>query len=74
VPAELLRRIRLLVLDVDGTLTDGRLYYGRDGEALKVFDVRDGHGLRLLQVCAGVRLAVLTGRPFCFFQRKMKTL
>ncbi|HXN83756.1 MAG TPA: HAD family hydrolase [Myxococcales bacterium] len=63
VPAELLRRIRLLVLDVDGTLTDGRLYYGRDGEALKAFDVRDGHGLRLLQVCAGVRLAVLTGRP-----------
>ena len=58
----LLRRIRLLVLDIDGTLTDGRLYYGRDGEALKVFDVRDGHGLRLLQLCAKVKLAVLTGR------------
>lgn len=62
-PAELLRRIRLLVLDVDGTLTDGRLYYGKDGEALKAFDVRDGHGLRLLQICGGVRVALLTGRP-----------
>jgi 3-deoxy-D-manno-octulosonate 8-phosphate phosphatase (KDO 8-P phosphatase) len=48
-------------LDVDGTLTDGRLYYGKDGEALKAFDVRDGHGLRLLSL-AGVKLAVLTGR------------
>ena len=58
----LLARIRLLVLDVDGTLTDGRLYYGRDGEALKAFDVRDGHGLRLLSMYGGVKLAVLTGR------------
>jgi 3-deoxy-D-manno-octulosonate 8-phosphate phosphatase (KDO 8-P phosphatase) len=57
-----LARIRLLVLDVDGTLTDGRLYYSKDGEALKAFDVRDGHGLRLLSICGGVRLAVLTGR------------
>ena len=60
--ADLLRRIQLLVLDVDGTMTDGRLYYGHDGEALKAFDVRDGHGLRLLSMYAGVRLAVLTGR------------
>lgn len=59
----LLRAIRLVVLDVDGTLTDGRLYYGREGEALKAFDVRDGHGLRLLQLCTGMKLAVLTGRP-----------
>lgn len=62
-PAQaLLARIKLLVLDVDGTLTDGRLYYSKDGEALKAFDVRDGHGLRLLALCGGVRLAVLTGR------------
>jgi 3-deoxy-D-manno-octulosonate 8-phosphate phosphatase (KDO 8-P phosphatase) len=57
----LLRKLRLVVLDVDGTLTDGRLYYGAQGEALKAFDVRDGHGLRLLSL-AGVKLAVLTGR------------
>ena len=55
------RRVRALVLDVDGVLTDGRLYYGADGEALKVFDVRDGLGIRLLQK-AGVRIAILSSR------------
>jgi 3-deoxy-D-manno-octulosonate 8-phosphate phosphatase (KDO 8-P phosphatase) len=59
---ELLKRIKLLVLDVDGTLTDGRLFYGHDGEVMKAFDVRDGHGLRLLSMYRGVKLAVLTGR------------
>ena len=59
---KLLQRIRLLVLDIDGTMTDGRLYYGAQGELLKAFDVRDGHGLRLLQMHGGVKLAVLTGR------------
>lgn len=58
----LLQRIRLVVLDVDGTMTDGRLYYGADGEAFKAFDVRDGHGLRLLQMHARIKIAVLTGR------------
>jgi 3-deoxy-D-manno-octulosonate 8-phosphate phosphatase (KDO 8-P phosphatase) len=61
-PRALLARIRLVVLDVDGTMTDGRLYYGAQGEALKAFDVRDGHGLRLLSMYGGVTLAVLTGR------------
>src|SRR2546429_835097 len=61
-PRALLRSIRLVVLDVDGTLTDGRLYYGREGEALKAFDVRDGHGLRLLSMYSGVRIAPLTRR------------
>ena len=54
-------RIRLLVLDVDGVLTDGRLYFGPRGEALKVFDVRDGLGLVRLQR-AGTRVAVISGR------------
>ena len=53
--------IRLLVLDVDGVLTDGRLYFGARGEALKVFDVRDGYGLTALQR-AGVAVAVISGR------------
>ncbi|HUJ27097.1 MAG TPA: HAD family hydrolase [Myxococcales bacterium] len=62
VSRKLLKAIRLLVLDIDGTMTDGRLYYGAQGEQLKAFDVRDGHGLRLLQAYGGVKLAVLTGR------------
>ena len=53
--------IRLLVLDVDGVLTDGRLYFGPRGEALKVFDVRDGVGLKKLQR-AGLQVAVISGR------------
>src|SRR2546423_2276968 len=43
-------------------MTDGRLYYGAQGELMKAFDVRDGHGLRLLQMYGNVKLAVLTGR------------
>jgi 3-deoxy-D-manno-octulosonate 8-phosphate phosphatase (KDO 8-P phosphatase) len=54
-------RVRLLVLDVDGVLTDGRLYYGARGETLKAFHVRDGLGLKLLEA-AGVRVAVISGR------------
>ena len=53
--------IGLLVLDVDGVLTDGRLYFGARGEALKVFDVRDGYGLVAVQR-AGLTVAVISGR------------
>ena len=55
------RQIALLVCDVDGVLTDGRLYYGPQGEALKVFDVRDGHGIRML-AAHGIEVAVLSAR------------
>ncbi len=54
-------RVSLLVLDVDGVLTDGRVIYDSDGREIKHFDVRDGHGLKLLQR-AGVRVALLSGR------------
>jgi 3-deoxy-D-manno-octulosonate 8-phosphate phosphatase (KDO 8-P phosphatase) len=53
--------IRLLVLDVDGVLTDGRLYFGARGELMKAFHVRDGHGIKELQR-AGVTVAVISGR------------
>ncbi len=56
-----LKRIRLLLLDVDGVLTDGGLIYHDDGSESKVFDVRDGHGIKLLQR-AGVEVGFLTGR------------
>jgi 3-deoxy-D-manno-octulosonate 8-phosphate phosphatase (KDO 8-P phosphatase) len=63
-PDELLAhagRIRLVLLDVDGVLTDGRLYYGEHGEALKAFDVKDGHGIVMLR--AQVDFGVISGRP-----------
>jgi 3-deoxy-D-manno-octulosonate 8-phosphate phosphatase (KDO 8-P phosphatase) len=53
--------IRLLVLDVDGVMTDGRLYFGPRGEELKLFHVRDGYGIRQLDE-AGIEVAVISGR------------
>ncbi len=60
-PEQRAARLRLVALDVDGVLTDGRLYYGPQGEALKVFDVRDGHGIKMLQT-QGVEVAILSAR------------
>jgi 3-deoxy-D-manno-octulosonate 8-phosphate phosphatase (KDO 8-P phosphatase) len=57
----LARRIELLVLDADGTLTDGSLWFGPRGEQLKRFHVRDGRGIQLL-AAAGVAVAVVSGR------------
>jgi len=53
--------IRLLVLDVDGVLTDGRLHFGPRGEVLKLFHVRDGLGIQQV-VRAGIEVAVISGR------------
>ncbi len=53
--------IRLLALDVDGVLTDGRLYFSAQGEALKTFHVRDGAGLVQLRK-AGIEIAIISGR------------
>jgi len=53
--------VRLLILDVDGVLTDGSLYFDAKGEALKVFHVRDGHGIKMAQR-AGIEVAFLSGR------------
>ncbi|HEY9130244.1 MAG TPA: HAD-IIIA family hydrolase [Dyella sp.] len=64
VPADVLARaakIRLAVFDVDGTLTDGRLWYGEDGHEAKIFHVHDGLGLKLLQN-NGIQVAILSAR------------
>jgi 3-deoxy-D-manno-octulosonate 8-phosphate phosphatase (KDO 8-P phosphatase) len=74
-PRELLRRaarIRLVLLDVDGVLTDGRLWYGPEGEALKAFDVKDGHGIVLLR--DHVDFGVISGRPGKASQRRLEEL
>ncbi len=55
------RRVRLMIFDVDGVLTDGRLWYGPAGEALKVFHSLDGHGIKMLQG-SGIATAILSGR------------
>ncbi len=53
--------IRLVIFDVDGVLTDGRLFFDHDGREYKAFHARDGHGLKLLQQ-SGVETAVISGR------------
>ena len=54
-------RIKLMIFDVDGVLTDGSLHYGADGEALKTFNVQDGLGIKLLQE-SGVQTAIISAR------------
>jgi 3-deoxy-D-manno-octulosonate 8-phosphate phosphatase (KDO 8-P phosphatase) len=66
-------RIRLLVLDVDGVLTDGSIYYGNDGEELKAFSIRDGLGVKLLQRCQ-LKVAIITGRDSHIVSRRAKEL
>ena len=55
------RRVRLVIFDVDGVLTDGKLWYGPGGEELKAFHAFDGHGVKLLQL-GGLKTALISGR------------
>lgn len=68
-----LAKIELLILDVDGVLTDGRLYFDAKGEALKVFHVRDGHGIKLLME-SGVKVAAISGRRSPAVTARMREL
>lgn len=67
------KSLRLLALDVDGVLTDGRIVYGNDGEELKAFSIKDGLGIKLLQR-AGVEVAIITGRQSMLVERRAREL
>ena len=67
------KKIKLLLLDVDGVLTDGRLYFGSDGEELKVFHVRDGYGIKLWHD-AGFRSGIISGRNSDIVSRRASRL
>lgn len=66
-------KIKLLLLDVDGILTDGRLYYSSSGEETKAFNSLDGHGIKML-MRAGVEVGILTGRKSEIVARRAKEL
>lgn len=68
-----LATIKVLILDVDGVLTDGQIIYNDDGSETKVFNVRDGLGLRLLQH-AGIEVAIATGRRTPALQHRCQNL
>lgn len=67
------RGIRLAVFDVDGVLTDGKLFYGADGGEYKAFHVRDGLGIKLLQR-AGITPAVVSGRDSAALRLRLSAL
>ncbi|MGZ5093412.1 MAG: KdsC family phosphatase [Burkholderiales bacterium] len=67
------RPVKLAIFDVDGILTDGGLYYSDSGEETKVFDVRDGHGMKMLQA-SGVALAIITSRHSRCVTRRAENL
>jgi 3-deoxy-D-manno-octulosonate 8-phosphate phosphatase (KDO 8-P phosphatase) len=68
-----LQRVELLILDVDGVLTDGSLFLGDAGEQYKAFNSRDGHGMRMA-LDGGLELAILTGRLSGVVEHRMRDL
>lgn len=66
-------QIKLIIFDVDGVLTDGRLILGDDGQEYKAFHSRDGHGIKLLQQ-SGVVVAIITGRTSKVVEHRMANL
>lgn len=67
------QNIRLLILDVDGVLSDGLIYMGNSGEELKTFNVRDGYGIRCA-LTSGIEVAIITGRKAKLVEDRCATL
>jgi len=67
------KKLKLLILDVDGVLTDGKLFFDNDGNEYKSFHARDGHGIKLLRQ-TGVEVAVISGRKSNSVALRMKSL
>ncbi len=66
-------KIKLLILDVDGVLSDGFIYMGNNGEELKAFNVRDGYGIRCA-LTSDIEVAIITGRKAKLTEDRCKTL
>ena len=71
--ADRARQVRLLILDVDGVLTDGGLHFDNRGEEYKTFNSLDGHGIRML-LEQGIEVAVITGRESEIVRHRMSDL
>ncbi|MDE6090431.1 MAG: HAD-IIIA family hydrolase [Duncaniella sp.] len=68
-----MKNIRLFLTDVDGTLTDGGMYYSADGDVMKKFNARDGMGLQLLQK-AGIKVGIITSETTAIVSRRAAKL
>lgn len=67
-------KIKALVMDVDGTLTDGKIYVGPSGECMKAFNVKDGYGIARILPEYGVLAIIITGRESAITERRAKEL
>lgn len=67
------KKIKLLILDVDGVMTDGSIILDNEGNEFKMFHVRDGHGVKMAQA-AGINVAIITGRKSKVVERRAKEL
>ena len=66
--------IKYLVMDVDGTLTDGKIYMGNDCEMMKAFDIKDGCGIHDILIPAGITPVIITGRSSKILENRCKEL
>lgn len=67
-------KIRFLVMDVDGTLTDGKIYMGANGEVMKVFNIKDGAGIHDILIPNGIIPVIITGRKSDIVKMRCKEL
>lgn len=67
------RNIECLIMDVDGVLSDGKVYYSNEGDEVKTFNIKDGLGIKLLHE-AGIKTAIITGRQSAIVERRAKEL
>ena len=67
-------KIKALVMDVDGTLTDGKIYIGPDGECMKAFNVKDGYGIAQILPKHGILPIIITGRASAITERRAEEL
>ena len=66
--------IKYLVMDVDGTLTDGKIYMGNDGEVMKAFSIKDGCGIHDILIPAGITPIIITGRTSKIVENRCKEI
>lgn len=66
-------KVKLLICDVDGVMSDGLIYMGNNGEELKAFNVRDGYGIRCL-LTSNIEVAIITGRKAKLLEDRSQTL
>lgn len=68
------KNIKYIVMDVDGTLTDGKIYMGNDGEIMKAFNIKDGCGIHDIAIPAGIVPVIITGRSSKILENRCKEL